>query len=309
MWNISSRSKRSYHLARSYLLNCWNLCNGSRLRLLVWTLRHLPWLAVAVGTLIWSILRVRTCGKVRSSAPCECNWVVGKTEISTSRSRHFWMKLIFRRFRKGSGSFVGADTRKPRFGLYLRVHRGSASLIRHPRRNYPVYHCPRASYKTISSRDAWGSQREPYISMSAALHTLEFPSKRPKHRTHSRSPMDSVAGNWHVRHARRSELKWVSLIWFIERVILFSDFLPFESYYALSLVWLREVESEGMQLLHPPFKNLRCTLTPNILLCEWSTNIRFYPSRSRRKPILVRVNLRSGKGEIKGVEQNQHCLE
>lgn len=40
-----------------------------------------------------------------------------------------------------------------------------------------------------------------------ALHTLEFPSKRPKHRTHSRSPMDSVAGNWHVRHARRSELK------------------------------------------------------------------------------------------------------
>lgn len=142
-----------------------------------------------------------------------------------------------------------------------------------------------------------------------ALHTLEFPSKRPKHRTHSRSPMDSVAGNWHVRHARRSELKWVSLIWFIERVILFSDFLPFESYYALSLVWLREVESEGMQLLHPPFKNLRCTLTPNILLCEWSTNIHFYPSRLRRKPILVRVNLRSGKGEIKGVEQNQHCLE
>lgn len=33
-----------------------------------------------------------------------------------------------------------------------------------------------------------------------ALHTLEFLSKPLKHRTLSRSHMDSVAGNWHVRH-------------------------------------------------------------------------------------------------------------
>lgn len=125
----------------------------------------------------------------------ESNWVVGKTEISTSRSRHFRMNLIFCRFRNGSGSFVGADTRKPCFGLYLRVHRGSASVNRHPRRNCPA---ALAQHIKLYPREMLEAASESLTSQCPLA--LEFLSKPLKHRTLSRSHMDSVAGNWHVRH-------------------------------------------------------------------------------------------------------------